>query len=75
MFFPPLSAHPVRIEFFGDEIDELKYFEISDQRSFEAINSQLTLIPCREVLITDEVKARASELRLSIQSCLVCVTR
>ncbi|MGA0851264.1 MAG: transcription-repair coupling factor [Candidatus Nanopelagicaceae bacterium] len=68
--FPPLSAHPVRIEFFGDEIDELKYFEISDQRSFEAINSQLTLIPCREVLITDEVKARASELRVKYPELL-----
>ncbi|MEY3166015.1 MAG: hypothetical protein RLZZ291_532 [Actinomycetota bacterium] len=61
--FPPLSAHPVRIEFFGDEIEELKYFEISDQRSFEAINSPLNLIPCREVLITEDVKARAHDLK------------
>ncbi|MEY3714421.1 MAG: hypothetical protein RJB59_224, partial [Actinomycetota bacterium] len=57
------SAHPVRIEFFGDEIEELKYFEISDQRSFEAINSPLNLIPCREVLITEDVKARAHDLK------------
>ncbi|MBU3692382.1 MAG: transcription-repair coupling factor [Candidatus Nanopelagicaceae bacterium] len=62
--FPPLSAHPVRIEFFGDEIEELKFFEISDQRSFEAINSPLTLIPCREVLITEDVKARAHDLKI-----------
>ena len=31
--FPPLSAHPVRIEFFGDEIEEMKLFEIGDQRT------------------------------------------
>jgi transcription-repair coupling factor (superfamily II helicase) len=68
--FPPLSAHPVRIEFFGDEIEELKYFEISDQRSFEAINSPLTLIPCREVLITEDVKARANELKIKYPELL-----
>ena len=61
--FPPLSDHPVRIEFFGDEIEELKYFEISNQRTFEALTEGLSLIPCREILITNEVKAKADELR------------
>ncbi len=28
--FPPLADHPVRIEFFGDEIEEIKYFEVSE---------------------------------------------
>ena len=61
--FPPLSAHPVRIEFFGDEIEELKYFEIGDQRTFAPVVGPLPIIPCREILITEEIKTRASELK------------
>ncbi|MEN9292532.1 MAG: hypothetical protein RL288_328 [Actinomycetota bacterium] len=73
--FPPLSPHPVRIEFFGDEIEELKYFEISDQRSFEAISTPITLIPCREVLITDDVKARATDLKLQYPELVAMCTK
>jgi len=62
--FPPLAEHPVRIEFFGDEVDELKYFEISDQRTFAPVIGTLTLIPCREVLITQDVRERASQLKI-----------
>mgnify|MGYP000258406145 FL=1 len=29
--FPPTAPHPVRIEFFGDEIDTIKEFHASDQ--------------------------------------------
>lgn len=61
--FPPLADHPVRIEFFGDEIEELKYFEISDQRTFSPVKNQVTLIPCKELLITEDVKQRARKLK------------
>ncbi|MEY3723137.1 MAG: hypothetical protein RLZZ35_1007 [Actinomycetota bacterium] len=61
--FPPLAQHPVRIEFFGDEIEDMKYFEISDQRTFAPVIGTLTLIPCKEILITQEVQARAGELK------------
>lgn len=61
--FPPLAHHPIRIEFFGDEIEELRQFEIGDQRTFAPVTSAVDLIPCREVLITKEVKERARELR------------
>ena len=61
--FPPLAEHPIRIEFFGDEIEELKYFEISDQRTFAPVLGALTLIPCREVLITDDVRTRATQVK------------
>lgn len=60
--FPPLAEHPIRIEFFGDEIEELKYFEISDQRTFLPVTSELTLLPCKELLITSSVRERAREL-------------
>ena len=60
--FLPLSAHPVRVDFFGDEIEQLSYFDVSDQRSIEAVSGKLSIYPCRELLLTDEVRERASEL-------------
>ena len=62
--FPPLDNHPVRVEFFGDEIEEMKYFEIGDQRTFAPVIGPLKLIPCREVLITPDVKERAAHLKV-----------
>lgn len=32
--FPPTLPHPVRIEFFGDEIDTIREFHASDQRTY-----------------------------------------
>ena len=68
--FPPLADHPIRIEFFGDEIEEIKYFEISDQRTFAAVTDEVTLIPCREVLIDEQVKQKASKLKLQYPELL-----
>ena len=31
--FPPTADHPVRVEFFGDEVEELRAFSVADQRS------------------------------------------
>ncbi len=60
--FLPLSEHPIRIDFFGDEIEDLSYFEVSDQRTFKPVIGVVEIFPCRELLLTDEVKARAGEL-------------
>ncbi len=62
--FPPLAEHPVRIEFFGDEIEEIKYFEVSDQRTFVLVEGALNLIPCRELILTPEVAKRARQLAI-----------
>ncbi|MSX52933.1 MAG: transcription-repair coupling factor, partial [Actinobacteria bacterium] len=61
--FLPLSAHPIRIDFFGDEIEELSYFEVADQRTFAPVIGNIEIHPCRELLITPTIKARAVELR------------
>jgi transcription-repair coupling factor (superfamily II helicase) len=61
--FLPLTAHPVRIDFFGDEIEDLSYFDISDQRTTEAVSGKLSILPCRELLLTDEIKARAESIK------------
>ncbi|NVM99916.1 transcription-repair coupling factor [Arthrobacter sp. SDTb3-6] len=31
--FPPTESHPIRIEFFGDEVDQMRWFSVADQRS------------------------------------------
>lgn len=54
--FPHSLTRPCRIEFFGDEIDSLRLFDIYTQRSTENI-SELTMLPNREVV--DEPAARS----------------
>lgn len=56
--FPPTEAHPVRIEFFGDEVDEIRSFAVADQRSLETVG-EMYAPPCREILLDDDVRARA----------------
>jgi len=60
--FLPDADHPVRIDFFGDEIDELLFFTVADQRTFEEVAEILVVYPCREILLTDDVKKRAAYL-------------
>jgi transcription-repair coupling factor (superfamily II helicase) len=60
--FPPTEPHPVRVEFWGDEVDELRYFSAADQRSLDERPERLWAPPCRELLLTDEVRARATQL-------------
>ncbi|MCC6496793.1 MAG: transcription-repair coupling factor [Propionibacteriaceae bacterium] len=60
--FPPTLEHPVRIDFFGDTVEEIRPFAVADQRSFEQTLPAVIASPCRELLITDAVRARAAEL-------------
>src|SRR5690625_2602506 len=60
--FAPTEAHPHRIEFFGDEVDEIRFFSAADQRSLEIADDGVWAPACREVLLTDEVRSRAAEL-------------
>jgi transcription-repair coupling factor (superfamily II helicase) len=59
--FPPTDEHPLRLELWGDEVDEIRTFAIADQRTL-APAEQLTAPPCRELLLTPTVRARAAEL-------------
>jgi transcription-repair coupling factor (superfamily II helicase) len=59
--FAPTDPHPVRIEFFGDEVDSLRAFSVADQRSLQAVQ-HLWAPPCRELLVTEDVKLRAASL-------------
>ncbi|HEX6231661.1 MAG TPA: transcription-repair coupling factor [Jiangellaceae bacterium] len=60
--FPPTEEHPIRIEFWGDTVDEIRYFKVADQRSLEAAEHGLWAPPCRELLLTPEVRNRAAAL-------------
>jgi transcription-repair coupling factor (superfamily II helicase) len=48
--FPPSMALPVRIEFFGDEIDSLRSFDPTDQRTVATV-AQAVLLPATEFLL------------------------
>nr|WP_265443905.1 transcription-repair coupling factor [Flexivirga meconopsidis] len=60
--FPPTEEHPVRVEFWGDTVEEIRWFKVADQRSLEVAEHGLWAPPCRELLLTDEVRARAETL-------------
>jgi len=63
--FPPSAALPVRIEFFGDEIDSLRAFDPTDQRSVDTVG-EVALLPATEFLLpaggADEIRARLGRL-------------
>ena len=67
--FAPTADHPVRIEFFGDEVEQMRWFSIADQRSLEDTSADgtghpesLVAPPCRELLIDEAVRERARRL-------------
>lgn len=60
--FPPTEDHPVRVEFWGDTVEEVRFFAVADQRSLEVATYGLWAPPCRELLLTDDVRERARVL-------------
>ncbi|HUY51400.1 MAG TPA: transcription-repair coupling factor [Streptosporangiaceae bacterium] len=60
--FPPTEEHPLRVEFWGDTVEEVRYFRAADQRSLHAAADGLWAPPCRELLLTPAVRERAGQL-------------
>jgi transcription-repair coupling factor (superfamily II helicase) len=60
--FPPTEEHPLRVEFFGSEVEEIRPFRASDQRSLGTSADSLWAPPCRELLLTPAVRHRAKQL-------------
>lgn len=60
--FPPTADHPVRVDFFGDEVEELRAFSVADQRSLPEKVERVELPPSRELLLTEPVRQRAREM-------------
>lgn len=59
--FPPTEDQPLRVEFWGDDVEEIRSFSVADQRTHETVD-RLWAPPCRELLLTDDVRRRAWEL-------------
>ncbi|EFG46365.1 transcription-repair coupling factor [Brevibacterium mcbrellneri ATCC 49030] len=64
--FPPTEDSALRVEFFGDEVEEIRRFSVADQRSIEpeegAETPHVWAPPCREVLLSAKVRERAAAL-------------
>ncbi|GGL35169.1 transcription-repair coupling factor [Phycicoccus endophyticus] len=60
--FPPTEEHPLRIEMWGDTVEEIRWFKVADQRSLEVAEHGLWAPPCRELLLTPAVRERAAAL-------------
>ena len=62
--FAAVAEHPVRVEFFGDEVEQLREFSVADQRSLPPTEIDvIELPPTRELLLTPAVRQRAREMQ------------
>lgn len=61
--FPYHTSWPVRISFFDEELESLRYFDPESQRSLELL-SALTVFPAREVILTSEAITRGKKALL-----------
>jgi transcription-repair coupling factor (superfamily II helicase) len=62
--FPVDADNPVRIEFFGDEIDSVRWFDVNTQRSVGHAGI-VRIIPAREMIFDSE---RKSEIIRAVKS-------
>src|SRR6266498_2726842 len=60
-FFPPGDDHPVRVEFWGDEVEGIRAFAVASQRSLTELPAALAF-PCRELRLTAAERQRARQL-------------
>ncbi|WP_210479443.1 transcription-repair coupling factor [Naasia sp. SYSU D00948] len=61
--FPPTAEHPVRVDFFGDEVDAMRLFSVADQRSLPDEVRTVELPASRELLLGPAVRQRAAEMQ------------
>ncbi len=60
--FPAVEEHPLRVELWGDTVEEIRWFKAADQRSLEAAPHGVWAPPTRELPLTEDVRSRAAEL-------------
>lgn len=61
--------HPIRIEFFDDEIDSLRFFDEATQRTIDSV-LEVTIIPATEYLYDDaEVPKAIEEIEMLYLNC------
>lgn len=70
--FCPLYDDPVRVEFFGDTVESIRFFSASTQRKLKDLDC-ITLIPAKETVVdrgglahvVNEIRIRAAELKIT----------
>ena len=61
--FPTTLDYPVRVEFWGDEVTDIRQFSIADQRTIPEIEvGSVEVFPARELPITEDIAKRADAL-------------
>lgn len=63
------EKHPVRIDFFGNEIESIKYFDENSQRSFSTIDS-MVIGGVKEIFLDDETITTAQEKLTDVADAL-----
>jgi len=77
--YPLDAANPVRLEFFGDEVDTIRTFDVDSQRSLDSLET-LEIYPASDFILSDKefdkgVKALRTQLDLltepsvNLESC------
>ena len=64
--YPPQSDAPVRMELFGDEIDQMGFFDILTQRKTESCE-RFFITPAREIVMTADMRRRLAEVVGTLQ--------
>ncbi len=62
--FPLNYSNPIRLDLFGDEIDEMKYFDVDTQRSLDNIE-EFKIIPVVEMIFDNDMLKSATDKIIS----------
>lgn len=74
-FFPLASEYPLRVAFWGDEIDEIRRFDPATQRTVERVES-VSVGPAREFILPEDGVERAIErIRKDLAEAVVRLRR
>ncbi|MCS7225337.1 MAG: transcription-repair coupling factor, partial [Armatimonadetes bacterium] len=65
--FSLAEERPVRVEFFGDQVDSLRFFDLESQLSVAPAN-QCWIIPCREFLLPDDPQSLADAILAALEA-------
>ena len=58
--YAPLYRWPLRLEFFGEELESIRLFHPSSQRSLGVLE-EVVLLPASEIIVDAEARARAQD--------------
>ncbi|MEJ6019987.1 transcription-repair coupling factor [Corynebacterium sp. H113] len=61
--FPATVELPIRVEFWGDEVTDIRAFSVGDQRTIAEVDiAEVEVFACRALLLDDDVVTQAQKL-------------